>query len=131
MQLTLYTAGYRDAVTDKRLPADFDKKIARTADINFTPDAKWLYTSIRAVPTLVAFRVDPLTGLVTLAGHFPAAKEPRGFRIDPFGRSLFAAGLQANTVTSFKIDRESGALAKLAEYPTGDGPNWIEVVRLP
>lgn len=113
------------------LPAGFDKEIARTADINFTPDGKWLYTSIRSVPTLVAFSVDGLTGLVRLAGHFPAAKEPRGFRIDPFGRYLLAAGLHTNTVTSFRIDPESGALAKLAEYPTGDGPNWIEVVRLP
>jgi 6-phosphogluconolactonase len=113
------------------LPAGFDKEIARTADLHFTPDGKWLYTSIRAVPTLVAFRVDGRTGLVTPAGHFPAAREPRGFRIDPFGRYLFAAGLQANTVTSFSIDPESGALTRLADYRTGDGPNWIEIVRLP
>ena len=59
------------------------------------------------------------------------AKEPRGFNIDPFGRYLLAAGLQTNSLTSFRIDSETGALTKLAEYPTGDGPNWIEFVRLP
>jgi 6-phosphogluconolactonase len=80
---------------------------------------------------LVAFRADARTGFVTRVGHFPAAKEPRGFRIDPFGRYLLAAGLQANTVTSFRIDPENGGLNKLAEYPTGEGPNWIEIVRLP
>jgi 6-phosphogluconolactonase len=135
---SLYTFGYdarngalRELQVSSTLPPDFDKEIARTADLNFTPDGKWLYTSIRAVPTLVAFKVDALTGLVTRVADFPAAREPRGFRIDPFGRYLLAAGLQANTVTSFRIDSESGALAKLAEYPTGDGPNWIEIVRLP
>ncbi len=71
------------------------------------------------------------TGRVTPAGHVPVAKEPRGFNIDPFGRHLLAAGLQANTLTSYRIDSGTGALTKLAEYPTADGPNWIEFVRLP
>ena len=59
------------------------------------------------------------------------AKEPRGFNIDPFGRYLLAAGLHTNSLTSYRIDSETGALAKLADYPTGEGPNWIEFVRLP
>ena len=81
--------------------------------------------------TLAVFRVDGVTGLLTPAGQFPAAKEPRGFNIDPFGRYLLAAGLLTNSLVSFRIDPETGALTKLAEYPTGDGPNWIEFVRLP
>jgi 6-phosphogluconolactonase len=59
------------------------------------------------------------------------AKEPRGFNIDPFGRYLVLAGRLANNLTSYKIDPESGGLSKIAEYPTGEGPNWIEIVRLP
>jgi len=114
------------------VPPDFDKeRIVRSADLHFTPDGKWLYASGRAPLNLAAFRVDAMTGLLTPAGHTPVAKEPRGFNIDPFGRYLLAAGLQANSLTAYKIDAETGALAKLAEYPTGDGPNWIEFVRLP
>lgn len=134
---SLYTFSYdmRSGVlgelqVSSTLPSNFEKDVARTADLHFTPDGKWLYTSIRNVPMLVAFKVDAASGLVTPVGHFPAAKEPRGFRIDPFGRYLLAAGLQANTVTAFRIDAESGALEKLAEYPTGAGPNWVEIVRL-
>jgi 6-phosphogluconolactonase len=81
--------------------------------------------------TLAIFGVDATTGRLTPAGHVPVAKEPRGFNIDPFGRYLVAAGQQTNTLSSYRIDPESGALTKLADYPTGAGPNWIEFVRLP
>jgi 6-phosphogluconolactonase (cycloisomerase 2 family) len=58
-----------------------------------------------------------------------------GFKMKQLGSdedmSGLAAGLQANNLTTFKIDHETGGLTKLAEYPTGDGPNWIEFVRLP
>ena len=104
---------------------------ARAADLHFTPDGKWLYASVRASVTLAVFRVDAVTGLLTPAGQFPVAKEPRGFNIDPFGRYLLAAGLLTNSLVSFRIDPETGALTKLAEYPAADGPNWIEFVRLP
>lgn len=114
------------------LPPDFDKeRNARAADLHFTPNGKWLYVSVRASLTLAVFKVDAVTGLLTPAGHFPAIKEPRGFNIDPFGRYLLAAGLLANSLVSYRIDSETGALTKLAEFPTGDGPNWIEFVRLP
>ena len=114
------------------VPPDFDReKIVRAADIHLTPDGKWLYASGRHPLTLAIFGVDGATGRLTPAGHVPVAKEPRGFNIDPFGRYLIAAGLQTNTLTSYRIDPETGALTKLAEYPTGEGPNWIEFVRLP
>src|SRR5687768_8266491 len=105
---SLYSYGYdarNGALSELQVstivPPEFDKsRIVRSADIHITPDGKWLYASGRAPLNLAAFRVDALTGLLTPAGHTPVAKEPRGFNIDPFGRYLLAAGLQANTVTS-------------------------------
>jgi 6-phosphogluconolactonase len=114
------------------VPPEFDKeRVVRAADIHLTPDGRWLYASGRHPLTLAIFEVDATTGRITPAGHVPVAKEPRGFNIDPFGRYLLAAGLQANTLTSYRINSENGALTKLVEHPTGDGPNWIEFVRLP
>ena len=114
------------------VPPKFDKeRVVRAADIHLTPDGRWLYASGRHPLTLAIFAVDATTGRVTPAGHVPVAREPRGFNIDPFGRYLLAAGLQANTLTSYRIDSASGALTRLAEYPTGEGPNWVEIVRLP
>lgn len=34
-------------------------------------------------------------------------------------------------MSSYRIDGESGKLTKLAEYPMGKNPNWIEIVDLP
>jgi 6-phosphogluconolactonase (cycloisomerase 2 family) len=34
-------------------------------------------------------------------------------------------------MVSYRITPETGALTKIGEYPTGDGPNWIHLVRLP
>jgi 6-phosphogluconolactonase len=56
---------------------------------------------------------------------------PRGFNIDPYGRYLLVAGRASHSMTSYSIDRESGSLNKLKQYPMGKGPNWIEIVRLP
>jgi 6-phosphogluconolactonase len=136
---SLYTFGYdvrsgalSEIQVTSVLPPDFDReRNARAADLHFTPDGKWLYVSARASLTLAIFRVDAATGFLTAAGHVPVAREPRGFNIDPFGRYLLAAGLLANSLVSYRIDSETGALTRLAECPTGDGPNWVEFVRLP
>jgi 6-phosphogluconolactonase len=114
------------------VPPDFGKeRIVRAADLHFTPDGRWLYASGRAPLTLAIFRVDAVTGRLTPAGHILVAREPRGFNIDPFGRYLLAAGLHTMSLSSYRIDPETGALTRLADYPTGEGPNWIEFLRLP
>jgi 6-phosphogluconolactonase len=116
------------------LPPNFDNKEnggRGAADLHFTPDGKWLYASERNSLNLAVFRVDAMTGLLTSAGHFPTVNEPRSFNIDPFGRYLIVAGLLCKTLASYKIDSETGALTKLADYTTGEGPNWVEFVRLP
>ena len=113
-------------------PPDFEpERNARAADIHYTPDGRWLYVSVRASPSIAVFGVDAVTGMLSTAGRFAVPAEPRGFNIDPFGRYLLTAGLLANTLVSFRIDPDTGALARIAEYATGDGPNWIEFVRLP
>jgi 6-phosphogluconolactonase len=104
---------------------------ARAADIHFTPDGRWLYASDRCSLNLSAFRVDALTGLLSPAGRFPTVDEPRSFGIDPFGRFLVAAGVLSKTLALYRIDSETGSLTRLADYETGEGPNWVEIVRLP
>ncbi len=117
--------------TSSALPPNFDiNKHGRAADLHFTPNGKWLYVSVRASRTLAVFKVDPVTGMLTSTGHFETVNEPRGFNIEPLGRYLVAAGLLSNSLATYSIDSTTGQLAKLAEYPTGDGPNWVECVRL-
>ena len=46
-------------------------------------------------------------------------KQPRGFSIDPTGRYLLAAGQLSNSMTAYAIDKATGKLTKLKDYPVG------------
>jgi 6-phosphogluconolactonase len=34
----------------------------------------------------------------------------------------------SNSLASYSIDKKSGKLTKLKEYPMGKNPNWVEFV---
>jgi 6-phosphogluconolactonase len=101
------------------------------ADIHLTPDGRFLYTSERNSSTLAIWRVDASTGALSLVGHQETEKQPRGFQIDASGQWLIAAGQVSNSVTLYKIGRESGRLTPTQRLPVGKGPNWIEIVDRP
>jgi len=101
------------------------------ADIRFTPDGRFLYTSERRSSTLAAFAVDPKGGWLTLIGRYETASEPRGFAIDPSGRWLLAAGQASHRLRVHAIDAATGTLADHAEHGIGRNPNWVEIVDLP
>ncbi len=101
------------------------------SDIHLTPDGRFLYTSERNSSTLAIWRVDTATGALSLVGHQETEKQPRGFQIDASGQWLIAAGQVSNSVTLYRIDRESGRLSPTQRLPVGRGPNWIEIVDRP
>lgn len=101
------------------------------ADLHITPDGRFLYGSERNSSTLSAYSVDANTGKVTLIGHTPTEKEPRGFNIDPSGRYLLAVGQASHAMTSYAIDQRTGALTKPKSYGMGKNPNWVEIITLP
>lgn len=101
------------------------------ADLHLTPDGRFLYTSERNSSTLAIWRVDTATGALSLVGHQETEKQPRGFQIDASGQWLIAAGQVSNSVTLYRIDRDSGRLTPTQRLPVGKGPNWIEIVDRP
>ena len=101
------------------------------ADVHLSPDGRFLYASDRTSSTLAAFKVDAASGRLSLIGHVPTEKTPRGFAIDPNGRYLVAAGQDSHGVSVYAIDPASGALGFLKRYALGKNPNWVEIVDLP
>ncbi|MED5621856.1 lactonase family protein [Ideonella sp. BN130291] len=101
------------------------------ADLHFSPDGRFLYTSERTSSTLAAFSVDAATGRLALVAHTPTEKQPRGFAVDPRGRWLLAAGQLSHAVTVYAMDRDNGGLQPLKSIPVGQGPHWVEIVSLP
>ena len=101
------------------------------ADIHVTSDGKFLYASERTSSTLSAFRIDAQSGALTPIGSYATETQPRGFAIDPSGRTLLAVGQLSNSLTSYAIDPERGTLRQLKRYPVGKSPNWVEIVSWP
>jgi 6-phosphogluconolactonase len=98
------------------------------ADIQMTPNGRFLYISERTGSTLAAFTVNAQTGTLAYAGSTPTEKQPRGFAIDPAGKFLVASGEKSATISVYAIDQASGALKLLRQYPAGKGANWVEIV---
>ncbi|MDY0745773.1 beta-propeller fold lactonase family protein [Paucibacter sp. R3-3] len=97
------------------------------ADLQLTPDGRFLYASERRSSLLAGFRIDPASGLLGLIGHTPTEAQPRGFAITPDGGWLLSVGQRSERLRVFAIDAETGALQPTAEAPVGRGANWIEV----
>lgn len=112
------------------LPAGFEGK-PWGADIQVTPDGRFLYASERTSSTIAGFAIDPASGYLTSFGNFATEKQPRGFNIDPSGRYLAAVGEMSNGMSVYAIDPSNGMLTKLKSYPMGAKPNWVEFVVLP
>lgn len=101
------------------------------ADIQMTPDGRFIYTTERTSSKLALFAVDTPTGQLHYIENYSTATQPRGIRIDPRGTFLVASGEKSNTVVVYRIDRETGRLSEVGRYPGGEGANWVEIVDLP
>lgn len=101
------------------------------ADIQLTPDGRYLYATERGTSTIQQYKIDPKTGMLSANGSVPTEKQPRAIAIDPTGKYLYAVGELSDGMTSYTIDAKTGTLTKLKQMPIGKNPNWIEIVVLP
>ena len=77
------------------------------ADIQITPDGKFLYTTERTTNKIALFTVAPGTGKLTYVTNFATEAQPRGIRIDPTGQYLVASGEKSDRVSVYKIDQST------------------------
>jgi 6-phosphogluconolactonase len=103
-----YEAGVLSALeTITTLPDGFSGTNS-TAEVEVSPDGRFLYGSNRGHDSLAVFRVDG-TGRLTPAGHFPVGgKTPRHFAIAPGGRFILAGHQGSGTIAVLRIDGASG-----------------------
>lgn len=95
------------------LPAGFEGRNS-TADIHVHPSGRFLYGSNRGHDSLACFAIGD-DGLLSPAGHTPTeGRTPRNFAIDPAGALLLAANQDSDSVVSFRIDQDTGALTPVA-----------------
>jgi 6-phosphogluconolactonase len=86
-----------------------------TAEVQVSPNGRFLYGSNRGHNSIAIFAINPQTGLLTYAGYEPTqGKTPRNFAIEPTGNYLIAANQDSDSLVVFRIDANTGRLK-----PTG------------
>ncbi|MFL0247680.1 lactonase family protein [Candidatus Clostridium stratigraminis] len=95
------------------LPSGFNGESLGSA-IHISLDGKYLYSSNRGHDSIAVFKIDSLTGKLTLVSHTSTdGKHPRDFNIDPMGKFLIAANRDTNNIVPFLIDKLSGKLTQV------------------
>jgi 6-phosphogluconolactonase len=112
-------------------PKADEKPKVWAADIQLTPNGKFLYSTERTLSKIALFSVAPGTGKLTYVTNFATEKQPRGIKIDPSGAFLVASGEKSDRLAVYKIDQGDGRLTELNRYPVGNGANWVEIVETP
>ncbi len=98
------------------------------ADIEITPDGKYLYASNRGHDSLAMYVIHPRTGQLISLGQVETEKTPREFAIDPNGRFVYSAGQGSGRLAAYRINPRSGELSRFATYDVGASPAWVLVL---
>ena len=85
------------------------------ADIQITPDGRFIYGSNRGHNSLICYQADPLTGLLRYVGMTDCrGGVPRNFAIDPTGKYVIVANQDTDNLVVFSIGAD-GILTYITE----------------
>ena len=89
------------------------KRHSTCAEVQITPDGRFLYGSNRGHNSLAIYAIDPDDGTLEQVGWEPTGgRIPRNFEVHPSGRYLCAANQDTSNLVLFRIDPESGRLTR-------------------
>ena len=100
------------------------------ADLEMSPDLRFLYASNRGHDSIAGFRIVEETGNLRPIGQFKTARTPRQFTVTPSGRFIVAAGQGDGRLVVFRRDQENGSLKQVSELSVGTRPWWVMSVEL-
>lgn len=97
-----------------------------TSEIRISPDASFLYGANRLHDSIAYFSIGQ-DGTLTFAGEeWTRGDYPRSFTIDPAGDFVYCCNQRADAITTFRINKQSGALAFTGQYvPVGTPANVV------
>ncbi|WP_373492771.1 lactonase family protein, partial [Aquiflexum sp.] len=95
------------------VPSDNFSGSNTAADIQITPDGKFVYASNRGLDNIAIFSIDQNAGKIKYIGQESShGKHPRSFAMDRFGEYLFVTNRDTDNLVILKIDKDSGMLSK-------------------
>lgn len=105
-----------------------DKFDKGSADIQLTPNSKFLYSSNRGKANDIAIFKVAQDGKLNESGHQPVNTHPRNFVIDPAGKFLLVASKDQNTIQVFSINPNYGLLEDTGNKIEVDMPVCLKFV---
>jgi len=96
-----------------------------TSEIVLSPDARFAYVANRLHDSIAWFSIGADGTLTWVGEEWTRGDYPRSFTIDPTGGFLFSCNQRSDAVTSFRIDRRSGALTFTGQYTPVGSPAQI------
>lgn len=117
--------------TVSTLPPEGFEEYTSCSQIQITPSGRFLYVPNRGHNSIACFAVDGANGELTSIGQAPTEAVPRAFSLDPQGQFLYAAGLEAGRLASYRIKDDTGELEPMEVYSVGKEPMWVLTTRLP
>ena len=103
------------------------------AEIQLAPSGKFLYASNRGDDSIAIFKIgdDGILQGIGWEHAGGALKTPRHFSLTPDGTIMLVASQKNNTVTSLRINPETGLLTVLASTLVPAGPAFVGVMTSP
>ncbi|MER9861170.1 lactonase family protein [Mesorhizobium sp. M0185] len=100
------------------------------ADIQISPDGRFLYGSNRGHDSIVVFSIDQQTGRIALVDYTPCGgATPRNLALTPSGGHLFSANQNADRISIFARDAATGRLTDTGRSIEIGTPMCVRIVR--
>ena len=105
----------------------YDGEGKGSADIHFSNDGNFLYTSKRIKKDGISiFKVDKNKGTVQKIGYQETGIHPRNFGITPNGKYLLCACRDSNLIQIYEIDKDKGFLTNIHKDIVIDKPVCVK-----
>ncbi|AYG63389.1 lactonase family protein [Rhizobium jaguaris] len=100
------------------------------ADIQISPDGRFVYGSNRGHDSIVAFEADPEDGKLSLVNFFPCGGiTPRNLALTPSGWHLFCANQNSDRISIFERNIATGALSDTGHAIEVGTPMCVRIIR--
>jgi 6-phosphogluconolactonase len=101
------------------------------ADLHVHPAGHRVYVSNRGHDSLATFAFDESDRTLVALGHVSCGgRTPRGFTIDPSGRTLLVGNQDSGTIVEFALDSETGLPEQVATSATISEPVCLVMLEI-
>ena len=100
------------------------------ADLQISPDGRFLYASIRGYDVIGIYKLDEATGkIVSMSVRSAGGKTPRSFALSPSGRFMLVGLQDSDRLAVFRIDPSTGEPAEEVDTVDVGTPMCVKPVR--